>query len=386
MKAKFLLLLFLFAICPTIAQKNNLIDKIKKNLEQRQVRKDSIIGANQPYLSFMAGPGYTPEGGLLLGGGVLFTFSTEPGNKNMQRSAIPLMGSISTRGNIGLSSSINTFWLNDMLRAKILLKVSNIRDDYFGVGYENNAEITRGEATSRYENSTFKIEPKINIRFISDLFLGLAYRYNSYHIKNVNPLMANDPNYLEYGSKIHEAGPVFEITYDSRDLVVNAYSGMYLMTSFFKSLDKMGGNQNFEEIVLDARFYQTLNRKGNTLAFRVYGKQTFGAVPFTAMTLIGSTDLLRGYLNGQYRDKTGLVMVTEWRRMFLKKNGNLSKTGMVLWMGTGSIGENFEKLHHWLPNAGVGFRYQIQPRMNVRIDFGLGKNSSGLYFNFTEAF
>ena len=48
--------------------------------------------------------------------------------------------------------------------------------------------------------------------------------------------------------------------------------------------------------------------------------------------------------------------------------------------------ENFGELNNWLPNTGVGYRLELQPRMNLRIDFGIGKNSSELYFNMTEAF
>ena len=48
--------------------------------------------------------------------------------------------------------------------------------------------------------------------------------------------------------------------------------------------------------------------------------------------------------------------------------------------------ENFGELNNWLTNTGVGYRLELQPRMNLRIDFGVGKNSSGLYFNMTEAF
>jgi len=72
---------------------------------------------------------------LLLGGGLLYTFSTEPTNRNLQRSSIPLMGSISTKGNIGLSSVINTFWFDDRLRVKLTTKFSNVNEDYFGIGY-----------------------------------------------------------------------------------------------------------------------------------------------------------------------------------------------------------------------------------------------------------
>ena len=143
----------------------------------------------------------------------------------------------------------------------------------------------------------------------------------------------------------------------------------------------LGGNQDFEVYELRSTLLSKNNiEHGNTLAFRAYGRQATGKVPYSGMSLIGSTDLLRGYLNGQYRDKSGVQLFGEWRYMFLKKNGQMSKSGITTWLAGGSVGENFSELDNWLPNAGVGYRLQLQPRMNLRIDFGVGKNSSGVYF------
>lgn len=368
------------------AQKKNFIKKIESNFEQRQKRKDSLINAGMPFLSIFAGPGYTPEAGLLIGGGVLYTFSTDPSNPNLQRSSIPLMGSISTRGNVGLSSVINTFWLEDKLRAKLIAKYSNVRDDYFGIGYETNEGIEKGKETSTYNRTLLWLQPKIDVRLVPDLFVGLSYVYSRFKVKDANEIMDSDPNFMTFGDIINESGFAYNLTYDSRDVIVNAYRGFYASLSYYKPSSNLGGNQDYEVYELDLRYYQKLNRLGNTLAFRAYGRQAIGEVPYSGMTLIGDTGLLRGYLNGQYRDKTGLVAIGEWRYMFLKKDGQTSKSGIATWLASGAVGADFGELDHWLPNAGIGYRLELQPRMNLRIDFGIGKNSSGLYFNMTEAF
>ena len=44
---------------------------------------------------------------------------------------------------------MNTFWLDDQLRVKLIARFSNVNDDYFGVGYETNQSIERGEENSR---------------------------------------------------------------------------------------------------------------------------------------------------------------------------------------------------------------------------------------------
>ena len=45
--------------------------------------------------------------------------------------------------------------------------------------------------------------------------------------------------------------------------------------------------------------------------------------------------------------------------------------------------DNIDRL---LPSVGFGYRLEVQPRKNLRIDFGFGRNTQGVYFDFNEAF
>jgi hypothetical protein len=107
------------------------------------------------------------------------------------------------------------------------------------------------------------------------------------------------------------------------------------------------------------------------------------------MSQLGTPFDLRGYQWGRFRDKSMIFFIAEYRHTFLKKDKTLSKHGAVVWVGTGSI-FNEEVISNnnlnWLPNYGVGYRYEVQPRMNLRLDFGFGRESMGVYFNFNQAF
>jgi len=70
--------------------------------------------------------------------------------------------------------------------------------------------------------------------------------------------------------------------------------------------------------------------------------------------------------------------------MFLKRNRALSPHGFTAWIAAGSIFEGVENIDRWLPN--VGYRLEVQPRMNLRVDFGFGRESTWVYFDFNEAF
>ncbi|MGL5043526.1 MAG: BamA/TamA family outer membrane protein, partial [Plesiomonas sp.] len=63
--------------------------------------------------------------------------------------------------------------------------------------------------------------------------------------------------------------------------------------------------------------------------------------------------------------------------------------GMALWVGVGTITSQAKSLFtqaDWLPNAGIGYRFEFKPRVNIRFDLGFGKNTSGFYFHVNEAF
>jgi hypothetical protein len=84
-------------------------------------------------------------------------------------------------------------------------------------------------------------------------------------------------------------------------------------------------------------------------------------------------------------------MITEYRHMFGRNSPNsrgdmYGPFGFVVWTGTGSVAEKMDGFTNWLPNAGVGLRFEVVKRMNLRIDYGIGENSQGFYFSFNEAF
>ena len=111
-----------------------------------------------------------------------------------------------------------------------------------------------------------------------------------------------------------------------------------------------------------------------------------GNIPYPEMSKLGSPFDLRGYIWGQYRDRNMVFLITEYRHMFSNASGDPGRHGLVTWIGIGSVSGDVTELNHWLPNIGLGYRFEVQPRMNLRAEFGFGKKSRGFYFNFNEAF
>jgi hypothetical protein len=359
---------------------------IKKYMEKRAIIKQNKIDSGKVFVSPIFGPGYTPENGLLIGGGALITFKTNRNDSLIQRSSLPLTAFFSTKGNIGLNIKMASFWKEDKIRFNVMGRIAKANDDYFGVGFETADAIEKGETTSEYDKVSFFFTPEFQHRIVKNLYAGVLIDVNQTNVKEANEIMLNDPNYLEYGNNNFNTGVGLTFTYDSRDITVNAYTGMVAKLYATTYTNNLGGDNNYDVYEIDLRKYFQINRPGNTFAVRLDGRFATGDVPYSEMSVLGGNDALRGYLTGKYRDRVAVFLIQEWRYMFLKSDGKMSKHGVVAWAGLGTMADTVKEINKFVPNGGVGYRFEVQPRMNVRIDFGVGRESHGLYFNFTEAF
>ena len=155
----------------------------------------------------------------------------------------------------------------------------------------------------------------------------------------------------------------------------------------------MGGYDIFYRFEFDYRQYKLVCIL-KVLAWTVQTKNVFGNNnPLNKYVLSGTPFDLRGYYMGLYRDKSGHHDLVEYRQMFKTNQSNwikkvISHLGFVAWGGAGFMGPTPGKIEGVLPNAGVGLRIEVQPRMNVRLEFGRNfiNRQNLFYFNMTEAF
>ena len=197
----------------------------------------------------------------------------------------------------------------------------------------------------------------------------------------------------ENGYKNFSSGIGFLLSYDTRDIPANPYRGTYVDLRGIMYQKWLGSDKNFYRLELDYRQYKSVGQR-KVLAWTLQSKNTFGRhIPLTKYALSGTPFDLRGYYMGQYRDKSSHVALVEYRQMFNTDRSTwlkriTSHLGYVAWGGVGFMGPTTGKIEGVLPNAGLGLRIEVQPRMNVRFDYGRNfVNKQNLfYFNMTEAF
>ena len=91
---------------------------------------------------------------------------------------------------------------------------------------------------------------------------------------------------------------------------------------------------------------------------------------------------MRGYYLGQYTDNSMLTFQMELRQHIWRR------IGCVVWGGAGNVFSEREKFS-WsktLPNYGVGLRWELKKRVNVRMDYGFGRKTGGFLLSINEAF
>lgn len=367
-------------------------------LTKKELKKLKKANRNFHY-NILGGPSYSPDFGLLVGGSALMTFSMAPKDTTLKRSVVPAALAFMFDGGVNIFSKPQLFFKHDRFRIFGKFSYKNTVENYYDIGYSKNRNYIRSDSTSRYRYSGVQINPWFLFRLgNSDFFAGPQIDINYDHFTQPAKELISNKSYMAAGGdadgyKNFNSGIGFLLTYDSRDVPANAYKGIYLDFRGMMYHKIFGSDRNFYRLELDYRQYKEVGKR-KVIAWTAQTKNVFGKnIPLTQYALTGTPFDLRGYYQGQYRDKSSHIVMAEYRQMlntdqetWLKRI--INHLGFVVWGGCGFMGPTPGKIEGVLPNYGVGLRIEVQPRMNVRLD--LGKNTVNkqtlFYFNMTEAF
>jgi outer membrane protein assembly factor BamA len=171
--------------------------------------------------------------------------------------------------------------------------------------------------------------------------------------------------------------------WDSRDNTFSSSRGSYcaLSLNFFTPL--LGSDFAFTQLTLDARKYVPVGRS-SVLAVQGIFKSARGECPFQALPMFGGLNLLRGYYEGRYRDRSMLAVQAEYRRPLWGRFGFCAFAGLAQVQPEPGL----LALSEFHSAAGVGLRYKFNRRenLNVRLDVGFAGPAPAFYLTFAEAF
>lgn len=250
--------------------------------------------------------------------------------------------------------------------------------DFFGVGNEVPEDFVENYGV------TF---PRIRYDFLyginRNFYTGLRYWFDDYQLTDLDAegLLIQGEIPGSESSVVSGLGWVTNL--DTRDNIFYPSKGIYVETVAFFNRKALGSNFDFNRFTFDFTYYHALKTK-HILATNFYLGWLNGTAPFNEMLLLGGRSRARGYYEGRYRDNRMLLLQSEYRFRFLPR------FGITLFGSYGSVTSNWDALTlaHFRYNVGVGIRFQLlkESLINLRVDYGLGKNTSGLYFTIGEAF
>lgn len=326
----------------------------------------------------LPGPFYTPEMSAGVGVALVGLYRIDRNDKISQPSSLSLSGFASATGAFGLNFNNYNFLSTDQWRLFISGTVNNIPTYYWGKGYSAGKN---NHNKVEYRSQEFAIKPRVLYCIIDNIYIGVGWDFSSLNASDLND---RGKNYFAKSvgrRSILSSGISAYFNYDSRDFLPNAQQGQALEVIYSYFSPELASNNRFQSTQLQYSVYYSLS-ENSVLALDNYARFTSGSVPWDHLSLLGNTNQMRGYYEGRYRDNNVFTTQLEYRRKLDWRHG------IVSWIGVGTLSDSPSKLgsNHWLPTVGIGYRFEFKPRMNIRLDFGVGRNSIGFYFQVGEAF
>lgn len=326
----------------------------------------------------LPGPFYTPEQGLGVGVALVGIYRPDSQDQMSQHSTLSLTGFASVTGAFGFGFENYSFFADDQWRFFLNGSLNNMPTYYWGTGF--SAGRNNG-GKEKYTARELTLQPTLFYHVAADTYLGVGWVFAAKRAGRIKDRGKGTFQQAVGGLSVLNSGASVALTHDTRDFVPNPQYGQIVHLMYTHFSPDLGSDTRFDAIESRYSLYHALSEK-NVLAWDLYGRFTQGEVPWNMLSELGNNRRLRGYYEGRYRDRNAVNTQLEYRRKLDWRHG------VVAWVGTGTMSDRFAVLgkSSWLPSVGAGYRFEFKPRMNVRLDFGIGKGSTGFYFQVGEAF
>ncbi len=251
---------------------------------------------------------------------------------------------------------------------------------FYGIGNEteeiNNPEFTMTSLRFYSEFGAFNLISKnIHTGIIIDYFP------NDLVDKQANPYLQNENIPGVNGGTVSGLGLL--VVLDERDNIFYPTKNYFhkIRLQFFGSY--LGSEFTYNRMVADLRYFIS-PLESHILAFQLYTDITHGTIPFFRLPALGGEQRMRGYFTGRYRDKLYLTGQVEYRKLVWWR------LGVAAFLAAGDVANKWTQFNtrtiKYSYGFGLRFVFDQDEKINLRMDLGFGKNTSGVYFALEEAF
>lgn len=351
-------------------KKNNIVKKFLKYIEESNKEKTD---RNFDF-SIIAGPYYASDIKLGLGVVAAGLYKTLRNDINTPISNVSLYANGSTVGYYMLGVRGNHILPKDFCRINYNTYFYSFPSYFWGIGYDN---AINKDNESKYKLFQAKARVEAMFKVSKKLYIGPTATYDFVYGKSIDkPELLNGQDKKTINTTLGVS-----LVYDTRNNLTNTDKGLYIKFDQEFSPSFMGNRYSFNKTSITASSYTHLH-KNTILAYQINGVFSSGNIPWGLMPTIGGSYVMRGYYEGQYRDRKTINTQLELRQRIWKRHG------ATVWIGAGNIFSHFSELSikKTLPNFGLGYRWEFKNKVNIRLDLGIGKGQTGFIFNINEAF
>jgi len=319
----------------------------------------------------------TIENGLSLVVGYLYR--VDASDEKTAPSATMLAGFKTSNGS-WMASAVQSLHLSrDRFRVLGLAAHTDINYAFFGIG---QAAGSAGVSVELNQAGNVGLVEGL-VRVLPNTYVGARYQIVDMTVASRGLQVPDGPTFPGIDADLRTAslGPRFD--FDTRDNPFYAAHGTQVRGIVNIYGSAVGGTRRYEGYEASLNRYHAIGAR-NVFAWHAGMCAVDGPAPFYDLCLLGKNQDLRGYITGQYRDRTLLAAQAEWRTELWWR------FGATVFVGGGQVQESFRDFtwNDILPGYGVGARFTLakQNHVNLRVDYGWGKDSRALYIGVIEAF
>lgn len=330
-------------------------------------------------VGFGLSPSYTREASFGLGAMCTGLYRVDQNDTLPNPSDVFASFNASLNGFFVLTFKGNNLFPDNRSRLSYKLEIYRKDLDFWGI----TSEASGNNPKTKYDRRQIDLQVEYVYRLTRNLFVGIHYQSDYTDARKMT-----DPAYLlGERPRYYVTGIGFSIEIDSRDNLVTPTRGIHIS---FKPMyyPKFLGNApsffNSHQFIVN--LYNPL-WQGALVAWDFYAKINSAKAPWTMREMVASDGIrMRGYYMGSYIDNSQIALQAELRQHLW------GRFGMTAWVGQATVFSALDDFNHkeirpeWLPNCGLGLRFEFKHRVNVRVDYGFGRHTSGLVFAVGEAF
>jgi hypothetical protein len=349
------------------------------------VAQDSTLVHESEYenkILFLPALGSTPETGFMFGAVVVPQFKLRGSGAETRSSSLLFSGIYTTKNQILLGLLSDIIFPDERWILNGNYFANYFPDSYWGIGPNSKNSDERSVLFTE-----INLEQTILKKIGRGLFTGPYIRWNrvynlSFEDKDGNEII---PPVIRGANGSTSSGVGWMSRWDLRDSNMTPTKNHYVQISFLINSSQLGSSDPYNSYLIDARKYFDLNRNGRSvLAFQGLYRAISGKPPFLDMSEIGGDRIGRGYYRGRYRDLNAAQFQSEMRQTIK------GRFGFTVFGALGKVWHRYEDYNlssvKWSAGAGLRFNINKNDPTNIRIDYGVGRGTSGFYIQFGEAF